>query len=185
MNAKNLTVAGPTTVSTLTVAGNLTVTGNILGSVFSSPDSSAVTWMFLGTWTTTQTGESLYMRIVGHTGYNAVAVQNQVTELVFVTSNNSSNIAGSTGNYFANGSATMNSRLSGGYNASFSPTAPSSIRIVQVSVTSYQIYIYFAGSFMGRSNYSVQIGPATSWTDSSTVVSAPSGNYITITPSVY
>jgi len=63
--------------------------------------------------------------------------------------------------------------------------APSSIRIVQVSVTSYQIYIYFNGAYMRNTNYSVQIGPATSWTDSSTVVSAPSGNYITITPSVY
>ena len=164
--------------------GSTGPTGPIVTTVFSSPDSASVQWIFLGTWTTVQNGESLYMRIVGHAGYNAVANQNQVTELVFITSNNTSYITGSTGNYYANGSATMNSRLSGGYNASFSPLAPSTIRIVQVSVTSYQIYIYFSGAFMGRSNYSVQIGPATTWTDSSTIA-APSGNYITITPSVY
>jgi len=164
--------------------GSTGPTGPIVTTVYSSPDSSSVQWIFLGTWTTVQNGESLYMRIVGHAGYNAVANQNQVTELVFITSNNISYISGSTGNYFANGSATMNSRLSGGYNASFSPLAPSTIRIVQVSVTSYQIYIYFSGAFMGRSNYSVQIGPATTWTDSSSIAT-PSGNYITITPSVY
>ena len=189
----NLSVANNIATSTLTVssissyvvAGNLTVRGNILGNVYSTPDSASVAWIFLGTWTTIQNGECLYMRIVGHAGYNAIAIQNQVTELVFVTSNNITYIAGSTGNYFANGSATMNSRLSGGYNASFTPLAPLSIRIVQVSVTSYQIYIYFSGAYMGRSNYSVQIGPATVWTDSSTVVSAPSGNYVDFTPSVY
>jgi hypothetical protein len=187
----NLTVANNTTTSTLTVssmsstvvAGTLTVTGNILGNVYSVPDNASATWMFLGTWTTVQNGECLYMRIVGHTGYNAVATQNQVTEFVFITSNNSSFISGSTGNYFANGSATVNTRLSGGYSGVLA--APSSIRIVQVSVTSYQIYIYFNGAFMGRTNYSVQIGPATTWTDSSTLVSTPSGNYIDITPSTY
>jgi hypothetical protein len=188
-----LSVANNITTSTLTVssissyvvAGNLTVRGNILGNVYSTPDNAAATWMFLGTWTTVQNGECLYMRIVGHTGYNAVAIENQVTEVVFITSNGSSFIAGSTGNYYANGSATMNSRLSGGYNASYIPKAPSSIRIVQVSLTSYQIYIYFNGAYMRNTNYSVQIGPATVWTDSSTVVSAPSGNYVDFTPSVY
>jgi hypothetical protein len=80
--------------------------------------------------------------------------------------------------------------LSGGYNASFTPKAPSSIRIVQVSLTSYQIYIYFSAAYMGRGNYSVQIGPATVWTNSSTLLTAPgattpSGNYVDFTPSVY
>jgi hypothetical protein len=178
-------LTGPTGFGNTGPTGSIGPTGYILGDVYSTPDNAEVTWIFLGTWTTVQNGECLYMRINGHTGYNAVATQNQVTELVFVTSNNISYISGSTDNYFANGSATMNSRLSGGYNASFSPLAPSSIRIVQVSVTSYQIYIYFNGAFMGRTNYSVQIGPATSWANSSTVVSAPSGNYIDITPSVY
>ena len=176
---------GTTGPTGATGAGATGPTGPNVTSVFSLPDSASVQWIFLGTWTTVQNGECLFMRIVGHAAYNAVANQNQVTELVFVTSNNIAFITGSTGNYFANGSATMNSRLSGGYNASYTPTAPSTIRIVQVSVTSYQIYIYFSGAFMGRSNYNVQIGPFTSWTDSSTIVSAPSGNYINITPSVY
>jgi hypothetical protein len=141
--------------------------------------------MFLGTWTTVQNGESLYMRLISHAGYNAVAAQNQVTELMFVTSNNSSSIAGSTGNYYANGSASVNSRLGTGGSSSPFYQAPVKFRIVQVSVTSYQIYVYYGAAYMGRGNYSVQIGPATVWLDSSTIVSTPGGNYIEITPSTF
>ena len=183
----NLTVANALTVNTIsshTVSGNLTITGNILGNVYPSPDSSVATWMFLGTWTTVQNGECLYMRLLSHAGYNAVAIQNQVTELMFTTANGSSFVAGSTGNFYANGLASVNSRLGTGG----SPTtyqAPVKFRIVQVSLTSYEIYVYYGAAYMGRANYSVQIGPATSWTDSSTVVSTPGGNYFEITPTAF
>jgi hypothetical protein len=168
----------------LTIPGNLTVSGTVNGHTFSSPDSAVSTFMFLGTWTTVQNGECLYMRLISHAGYNAVANQNQVTELMFATANGSSYIAGSTGNYYASGLATVNSRLGTGG----SPTtyqAPVKFRIVQVSVTSYQIYVYYGAAYMGRANYSIQIGPATTWTDSSTVVSTPGGNYLEITPTAF
>jgi hypothetical protein len=168
----------------LTIPGNLTVSGTVNGHTFSGPDNASATWMWLGTWTTVQNGECLYMRLISHAGYNAVANQNQVTELMFATSNNSSYIAGSTGNYYAAGSASVNSRLGTGGN----PTtyqAPVKFRIVQVSVTSYQIYVYYGAAYMGRANYSVQIGPATTWTDSSSTVSAPGGNYLEITPTSF
>jgi hypothetical protein len=180
-----MSVSGNSTISgNETVTGKLTVSGGSVTPTWSVPDSpSATNWMLLGTWTTSQNGESLYMRVVAHVGYNAASAQNQVTELSFVTSNNSSYIDGSTGNYYANGLASVNSRLgTGGSNPYY--LAPQYFRIVQVSVTSYQIYAYFGGSYMGKSNYTVQIGPATTWTDSSTLTS-PSGNYITITPTTY
>jgi hypothetical protein len=178
------TLSTMTITGNVSVGGNLTVTGNIVGNVYSSPDSAVSTFMFLGTWTTVQNGESLYMRLISHAGYNAVANQNQVTELMFATANGSSYVSGSTGNYYANGLASVNSRLGTGG----SPTtyqAPVKFRIVQVSLTSYQIYVYYGANYMGHANYSVQIGPATTWTDSSTVVSTPGGNYLEITPTAF
>jgi hypothetical protein len=178
------TLSTMSTTGNVSIGGNLTVSGNIIGNVYSSPDSAVSTFMFLGTWTTVQNGECLYMRLISHAGYNAVANQNQVTELMFATANGSSYVSGSTGNYYANGSASVNSRLGTGG----SPTtyqAPIKFRIVQVSVTSYQIYVYYGANYMGRANYSVQIGPATTWTDSSTVVSVPGGNYLEITPTSF
>jgi hypothetical protein len=173
-----LVVNGTTTTSTLTVAGNLTVSGNILGNVYSGPDSGSATWMWLGTWTTVQNGESLYMRLISHAGYNGVANQNQVTELMFATAN------GTGGPFYANGLATVNSRLGTGGSGAYS--APQYFRIKQVSTTSYQFYIYYAAAYMGRANYTVQIGPATSWMDySSTIGSAPTGTYLDITPTTF
>jgi hypothetical protein len=179
------TLSTMSTTGNVSIGGNLTVSGNIIGNVYSSPDSAVSTFMFLGTWTTVQNGESLYMRLISHAGYNAIANQNQVTELMFATANGSSYVSGSTGNYYANGLASVNSRLGTGGSSSPFYQAPVKFRIVQVSVTSYQIYVYYGVNYMGRANYSVQIGPATTWTDSSTVVSAPGGNYLEITPTAF
>jgi hypothetical protein len=169
----------PSAVGATGPTGN---TGNILGNVYSGPDNASATWMFLGTWTTVQNGECLYMRLIAHVGYNAVATENQVTELMFAASNGSAFISGTGGgNFYANGLATVNSRLgTGGSTPSYK--APQYFRIVQASVTSYQIYVYYAAAYMRNANYSVQIGPATSWTNSSSLASAPSGTYLDITP---
>jgi hypothetical protein len=180
------------TLSTMSVSGNvsvggtLSVTGNILGNVYSEPDNASATWMWLGTWTTVQNGECLYMRHIGHCGYSAVALENQVTELMFVTSNGISNITGTAGgNFYANGLATVNSRLGTG-GSSITYQAPAKFRIVQVSTISYQIYVYYSAAYMRNSNYTVQIGPATSWLNSSTIQgSAPTGTYLDITPSTF
>jgi hypothetical protein len=187
------------TTGNVSVGGNLSVTGNIAGTAvkitaptfqavtpdWTLSDSASATYFLLGTWNTSNAGTTLYMRMVAHTGYNAVAIENQVTELVFVTSNGSSYIAGSSGNYYANGLASVNSRLGTGGTA---PTykAPQTFRIVQVSQTQYQIYCYFAAAYMRNSTYSIQISSGDTWTDGGGgAVSAPSGNYITITPTAF
>jgi hypothetical protein len=126
------------------------------------------------------------MRLIAHVGYNAVATENQVTELMFVTSNGSSYITGTGGgNYYANGSASANSRLgTGGSSPSYK--APNKFRIVQVSTTQYQVYAYFSAAYMRNSNYSIQITPGDTWTDGGgNTVSAPSGTYLDITPSSF
>jgi hypothetical protein len=172
------TISTISATGNVSVGGNLTVTGNILGNVYSGPDNPSATWVFLGTWTTVQNGECLYMRLLSHNGYNAVATQNQVTELMFVTAN------GTGGPFYANGLATVNSRLgTGGSGPSYQ--SPIKFRIVQVSLTSYQFYVEYGGAYMGRANYSVQIGPATSWANSSALASAPSGTYLDITPTSF
>jgi hypothetical protein len=56
--------------------------------------------------------------------------------------------------------------------------------MVQVSSTQYQVYGYFAAYTRG-STYSVQTSNICTWTHSGTPVSAPTGNYIAITPSTF
>jgi hypothetical protein len=111
------------------------------------------------------------MKIAAHSGYNAGFEQNQVTEFYLATSNGDSNNAG----FYANGGASRNTLLG------TSSTAPETIRVVQVSTISYDIWGYFA-RWSGRSNYSVQINPTTSWTNISATGSTPSGTYLDITP---
>jgi hypothetical protein len=187
------------TTGNVSVGGNLAVTGNIAGTAvnITAPtvhgvtpdwtlgDSSIATYFLLGTWNTSNAGNTLYMRMVAHVGYNAVATENQVTELMFSTSNGSSFIAGSSGNFYGNGLASVNSRLgTGGTSPSYK--APQTFRIVQVSQTQYQIYCYFAAAYMRNSTYSIQISSGDTWTDGGGgAVSAPSGNYITITPTSF
>jgi len=62
--------------------------------------------------------------------------------------------------------------------------APSIFRMVQVSQTQYQVYGYFA-SYTSGSTYSVQITSYDTWVHSGTPVSAPTGNYIAITPTSF
>jgi hypothetical protein len=186
-------ISGLTTTSDVNVGGNLTVTGNTIvngGAKGPTPswslsDSASATYFLLGTWNTAQQGNSLYMRLIGHVGYNANSYENQVTELMFATSNASSYIAGSSGNFYANGLASVNSKLgTGGTSPSYK--APNSFRIIQVSQTQYQIYAYFSAAYMRNSNYSIQIPAGDTWVDGGgSPVSTPSGNYITITPTAF
>jgi hypothetical protein len=188
------------TTGDVSVGGNLAVTGNIAGTAvkITAPTFQAVTpswglsdvasaaWFLLGTWNTSQAGNCLYMRLLGHCGYNGVATQNQVTELMFATSNDSSYITGSSGNYYAAGSASVNSRLgTGGTSPSYQ--APNKFRIIQVSKTQYQIHAYFSSAYMRNSNYSIQITPGDTWADGggNGGVTAPTGNYVEITPSSF
>lgn len=135
--------------------------------------AGTASWVNLGTWTTTNVGTTLYMRIVGHCGYNADTAQNQVTELYFKTSNGNSNQNG----FYGDGSASRNSVLGG------SGAAPSSIRVVQNSQTSYTFYAYF-GTWSNGSHYSLSTDPSSSWQHSGTLAATPSGTMIDIAPTV-
>lgn len=130
-------------------------------------------WVNLGTWTTVNEGTTLYMRIVAHNGYNTESYQNQVTELYFKTSNGQSNKNG----FYGDGSASRNTAL--GSNS----FAPSVIKVVQNSLTSYTIFGLFA-TWSNGSHYTLSTDTSSSWTHSGTLTSAPTGNMIDITPTV-
>ena len=130
-------------------------------------------WVNLGTWTTVNEGTTLYMRIIAHNGYNTESYQNQVTELYFKTSNGTSNKNG----FYGDGSASRNTAL--GSNS----FAPSVIKVVQNSLTSYTIFGLFA-TWSNGSHYTLSTDTSSSWTHSGTLTSAPTGNMIDITPTV-
>jgi hypothetical protein len=168
---------GPTgpTASTGTT-GTTGPTGPVLINTWTLADSTAATWMLLGTWNTAQTGRTLLINLVSHAGYNAATNQMQVTQLYICTSNGSSYVAGSTGNFFANAMAYVNSKLG------TATLSPSVFRIVQVTTSQYTVYGYFT-SYMGGSTYNIQMTTSDTWTDSSSTTGTPTGNYLVITPS--
>jgi hypothetical protein len=109
------------------------------------------------------------MTITAMAGYNAVVSQDQITEVFFKTSNNSSSQTGSSGAYYADGFAEK-----------FGPnsTTPSIIRVVQTDLNTYTFYAYFA-AFTGAGSFYELVVSAGNWTNSSTTVAgAPSGNTI-------
>lgn len=135
--------------------------------------AGTASWVDLGTWTTTNTGTTLYMRIVAHSGYNAEFAQNQLTEVYFKTSNGTSNVNG----FYGDGSASRNSVLGG------NGAAPATIRVVQNSLTSYTFYGWF-GTWSNGSHYTYSTDDTSSWTHSGTTVGTPTGTSIDITPIV-
>jgi hypothetical protein len=178
------TLGTMTTTGNVSVGGNLSLTGSFQGlepSYTFADDSASASWYLLGTWNTVQSGQTLYMKIISHQGYNGVANQNQVTELIWAASNGTSTYNGATGAMYAAGNATINSRLGTG---NITYQAPSKFRVVQVSSTQYQIYGYF-GAYTRGSTYSVQTSNLCSWVHSGTPVSTPGGNYLEFTPTTY
>ena len=135
--------------------------------------ASTASWVNLGTWTTTNAGTTLYMRIVAHSGYNADFGQNQLTEVYFKTSNGQTNVNG----FYGDGSASRNSVLGG------NGTAPGTIRVVQNSLTSYTFYGWF-GTWSNGSHYTYSTDGTSSWTHAGTLTTAPTGTFIDITPTV-
>ena len=135
--------------------------------------AGTASWINLGTWTTTNAGTTLYMRIVAHNGYNSNTAQNQITELYFKTSNGDTNQNG----FYGDGLASRNSVLG------TSGAAPSSIRIVQNSQSSYTFYGYF-GTWSNGSHYTYSTDSTSSWTHSGSLTSTPAGTYIDIAPTV-
>ena len=135
--------------------------------------ASTASWVNLGTWTTTNAGTTLYMRIVAHSGYNADFGQNQLTEVYFKTSNGQTNVNG----FYGDGSASRNSALGG------SGGAPGTIRVVQNSQTSYTVYGWF-GTWSNGSHYTYSTDSTSSWTHAGTLTGTPTGTFIDLTPVV-
>jgi len=152
--------------------GDTGPTGGTAGFTIPNTGGTA-SWINLGTWTTVNEGNTLYIRVVAHAGYNADVGQSQVTELYFKTSNGNSNQNG----FYGDGSASRNSVL-GTCN-----TSPSVFRIVQNSQTSYTVYGYF-GTWTNGSHYTYSTNSTSSWASTGTLTSAPTGTYIDITPLV-
>jgi hypothetical protein len=111
------------------------------------------------------------MRIVAHAGFNADNNQSQVTELYFKTSNANDNKAG----FYADGQASRNPAL-GSCNV-----APSVIRVVQNSQTSYTFYGYFP-TWTNGSHYTFSTDGASTWTHNGSLSAQPSGTSVDITP---
>jgi hypothetical protein len=151
-------------------------------TTFSLPETGATaSYILMGTWTTTQTGAKLLMRITSGSGYNAQTSQNQYTELFFKTSNGTNSQTGTGGGaFYGDGTAYRNTALSG------SSVAPSFIRVLMVSATVFAIYGNFSnytGNSTAGSFYSVELPSGTSWTHNGNIVTAPTGTYLDITPS--
>lgn len=133
------------------------------------PNTAGATgWVNLGTFACTQDGDVLKIKINALNGYNALNSQNQITELYFKTSNGISNVGGFYGDAYA---------------FTFGPNtnAPTTIRIVQSSTTSYVVHANF-GTNSGTSFYEISHN-GTSWTHSGTNngATAPTGTYIDVT----
>ena len=144
------------------------------GSSFSIPQTgNGGSWVNFGTWTTVNEGTTLYMKIIAHNGYNTEFYQNQVTELYFKTSNGQTNKNG----FYGDGSASRNTALGG------NGSAPSVIKVVQNSLTSYTIFGYFF-SWSNGSHYTLSTDTSSSWTHSGTLSAAPNGTNIDIIPTV-
>jgi hypothetical protein len=173
----NNNISSGTTFSVGTTGSTWNQISGLPSQVFNLPSSATVTWVLLGTWNTIQQGATLYSRIVSHAGYNATTTQNQVTELYFKTSNGVSSQPGvSGGTFFGDALAYTNRALGPTF------TTPETIRIVQISNTQYQVYGFFNAGFIDNSTYHIQITSGTTWTNSGTLVSAPTGTFINVTP---
>jgi hypothetical protein len=135
--------------------------------------ATTASWVNLGTWSTVNQGTTLYMRIVAHAGFNADTTQSQVTEVYFKTSNASSNVNG----FYGDCSVSRNTVLG------TCTVAPSTIRVVQNSQTSYTFYGYF-GTWTDGSHYTYSTDNKSTWTHSGALSAAPTGTYIDVTPMV-
>jgi hypothetical protein len=161
------------------VSSSVAITSNFAerAATYSIPETgggSSTNWVHLGTWDTIQNGQTLHMKVIAHNGYSSTPlIEDQVTELFFKTSNGTSN----TGGFYGNANATVSYRL--GSNR----VSPSLFRIVQTSLTKFQIYGVFS-TFTSGSTYSVKFQNGTSWTHVGEVKSEPTGTVLNETPVV-
>jgi len=147
----------------------LTATTGELKRTYSLPDTGgAAQWIKLGEATNVnQNGSKICITVAMSSGYTAQISQNQITNIFFKTSNNSSFQTGSTGNFYADGYYTIENVVT--------QIAPSAVRVVQVSNNTYHFYIS-CPSFTGGSQYDITCANVT-WTNTASFTT-PTGNYI-------
>lgn len=158
-------------IGTASPSASLHVNGNFIARnanyTFTMPNvGGAGSWIRLGTFTATQAGQHVHIKVVTSVGYNADPLQQSEIHIHFKTSNGSSvnanGFAGDVTFYVtnANGSA---------YNVKVVGNAAGG------SATSYDIFFFQAGAFNGDGSfYTVELGQATStWTNIGTTASDP------------
>ena len=147
----------------------LTIQSGELKRTFILPDTlGTAPWIKLGEATNmAQTGAKISIKLVMSNGYNAQLNQNQVSNIFFKTSNNSSSQAGSAGSFLADGYYVVEaiSQLS----------SPSAVRVVQVNNNTYHFFIS-CSAYTGTSHYDITYSGLT-WVNTS-IVATPSGNFI-------
>ena len=129
---------------------------------------NTATWIKLGGVTgIPQNGHKVHIKLIMSYGFNAMISQLQTSDLFFQTSQGSNFQNGSTGAFYAAGYYTTQSV--------HATDAPNIIRVVQVSSTAYDFYIY-TYPYTGNSHYDISYTNIT-WTHSGSTVT-PTGNYI-------
>ena len=152
----------------LSVIGKLGVNGNSVGSHIHSYQipialNGNYNYINLGTWTTSQNGWPMTMKIVTMAGYNADRAQDVWYEVYFKTSNASSNASG----FYADGYVVRH-----GFSSVLS-----NLYVVQNSQSSYTFYAKFSSLIGNGSFYEINPGWGT-WTHTVTdtgSTSAPAG----------
>jgi trimeric autotransporter adhesin len=170
--------AGGANVLTCDNSGNLAITGafegNPYGLTFTLPDTSGTgQYVHLGTWTTSQVGMKILIKVAVSSGYNAITAQTSEYDINFQTSNSVSAQSGSTGSYFGAGNVWQRGGSIG--------SALTAILVIQNSATSYDFYAA-CSAFTGQSFYTVHGSNGCTWTNSSTLfgATAPTGNNISL-----
>ena len=178
-----LTISSGEPIWSSTISGNLTVTGTstLTGNVTSSatlgytqfqglvktpsPGSTGPTWYLLGSWTFSEQGTRMAIKIEGGSGYNAGGANTTETHLIFSAGNNSTtpNIWCS---WWTNGGGT-NSLVAGvqAYNSAGGSASGTWDIYVQLNYGSGSAYT------------EVTTDPNSTWSFSNTTATPPSGSY--------
>jgi len=157
--------------TTSTFGGNVSIRSNLTAKntnyTFNLPNVGGTpSWIKLGTFTATQDGQHLFIKVVTGAGYSASDTQETEVYIRFKTSNGVA--------FDANGFA--------GDSTYYVTNANNSAYVVKIvgnaaggSATAYDVYLYQAGTFNGLGSfYTVELGQTTStWTNSATTTADP------------
>lgn len=119
-----------------------------VSKTYSLPDvGGSAAWIRLGTFTASQGGRHLYIKVVTSNGYNALPQQQSEVHIHFKTSNGSSvdsnGFAGDATFYVTNGSTGHNVKIKS--------------NVGGTSATTYEIWFYQGAAYNGTALYTVEI----------------------------